>query len=430
MSGLRLRTAHIFRALRSRNFRLFFVGQGISLVGTWIQHIAMSWLVYRLTLSPVMLGVVSFSGQFPSFILSPLAGVWADKWNRHKILLVTQSLAMLQALLLTMLTYTGQIEVWQLVALSIFLGCINSIDIPARQSFLIELVEEKKFLSNAIALNSLMFNAARLVGPAIAGLLLAYTSEAGCFLLNTLSFSAVLLSLMAIRLGRVEPQREGAPVWERLREGVRYAFGFAPIRRILMLLGAINLIGTGYAVLLPVFAREVLRGGSGTYGSLVTSAGVGALLATVLLAARKNVLGQARMIGIGAALFGAGLATVSATNEIWQCVPLFVLIGYALISCTASCNIILQTVVEDDKRGRVMSFYTMAFMGTMPIGSLLAGIVADWLGVGQTLVLQGVCGIGIAVLFMLQLPSFHESVHTVYRKNGIIPAETPPGVGV
>jgi MFS family permease len=415
----------IFRTLRYRNFRLFFFGQSISLIGTWMQQVAMSWLVYELTNSPFYLGVVAFSSQIPSFVLSPLAGVFADKWSRHRILIVTQTLAMVQAFVLAVLTFSGRIEVWQVLVLSLFIGCVNSLDIPARQSFIIEMVERKENLSNAIALNSLMFNAARLVGPAIAGLIIAYTGEAVCFTLNGVSYFAVILSLLVMNVKAQEKAPGNPHVWEKLREGFVYAYGFFPIRQILIILSVMNLMGSSYSVLLPVYTKEVLGGESGTYGFLVASAGVGALLATIFLARRKSILGLGRMIGVASGIFALGLAAFSLSRIFWLSSLLLAFSAFWLMTCLASCNIILQTIVDDDKRGRVMSLYTMAFMGTMPIGGLLAGALAGKFGVTDTLLVASVCCIGGAIAFTAKLSSFREAIRPIYGKMGVIPPIQP-----
>jgi MFS family permease len=416
----------IFHSLRYRNFRLFFFGQSISLVGTWMQQVAMSWLVYEITRSPLYLGVISFSSQIPAFLLSPLAGVYADKWNRHRILVVTQTLSMVQAFVLAALTFSGRIEVWHVLVLSLFIGCVHSLDIPSRQSFIIEMVERKENLSNAIALNSLMFNAARLVGPAIAGVIIAYTDEAVCFSLNGISFLAVIFSLLAMKVRSQEKTPGNSHIWEKLREGFVYAYGFFPIRQILIILVVMNLMGSSYSVLLPVYTKEVLGGDSGMYGFLVASAGMGALLATIFLARRKSVLGLGKMIVVASGIFGLGLAAFSLSRVFWLSSLLLAFSAFWLMTCLASCNIILQTIVDDDKRGRVMSLYAMAFMGTMSIGGLLVGALAGKFGVTDTMLVASICCIGGALVFAAKLPSFREAVRPIYGKMGMIP-QMPPG---
>ena len=417
----------IFRALKYRNFRLFFVGQGLSLIGTWIQQIAMGWLVYRLTNSPLLLGVVGFAGQIPTFILSPFTGVMADRWNKRRILIITQALSMVQAFILAVLTLTGNVAIWHIIVLSIFLGCINSLDIPARQSFIVEMIEEKKNLSNGIALNSFMFNGARLIGPSIAGILIAVVGEGICFLINGISFFAVILSLLAMKIKKHEKSKEDSDIMVRLKEGFSYAFGFIPIRFILMLLSIISLTGMSYAVLMPVFARDVLKGGPHTFGILVSSAGVGSLIATVYLASRKSVLGLNRMIPLSAFVFAIGLMAFSLSQSLLLSSVLLAITGFGIMTNMAASNIILQTVVDDDKRGRVMSFYTMAFMGMAPIGSLLAGVMASRIGAVNTLMIGGVVCICGAAIFASKLPIMREKMHPVYRKIGII-SEVASGI--
>ncbi len=419
----------IFRTLRYRNFRLFFFGQTISLVGTWMQAIAMGWLVYRLTNSPFLLGVVGFSSQIPTFILAPFAGVLADRMNRHRILLVTQTLSMVQAFILAALVLTGTVHVWHLIALGMFLGCINAVDIPVRQSFIVEMVERKENLGNAIALNSLMFNAARLIGPSIAGLLIALVGEGLCFLINGASFIAVIISLLEMDVKERKADIDNVSVMEKLKEGFLYAFGFVPIRLILLLLGVISLMGTSYAVLMPVFARDVLKGGPSTLGFLMAAGGIGALASTIYLASRKSIVGLGRMIPISSGIFSIGLIAFSLSRNLWVSLIMLAMAGFGLMTHMASSNTIVQTIVEDDKRGRVMSFYTMAFIGTAPFGSLLSGIIASRIGATNTLILGGTCCISASVLFATRLPLLTRMIHPIYRKIGIIP-EIASGIGV
>ena len=419
----------IFRTLRYRNFRLFFAGQGISVVGTWMQQVAMGWLVYRLTSSALLLGVVGFASQIPTFVLSPFAGVIADRANRHRLLIITQTLSMVQALILAALTLTGTIQVWHIITLGFLLGCINSLDIPVRQSFLVELVEKKENLANAIALNSLMFNSARLVGPSIAGIVVAVFGEGICFLINGISFLAVIWSLALMKVLPRQPRHKDTRILDGAREGFTYAFGFAPIRFILSLLGVTSLVGMSYVVLMPVFARDILKGGAQTLGFLVASAGVGALIATVYLASRKTVLGLGRLIPISASTFAAGIMLFSLSRNLWLSMALLAVAGFGMMANMAACNTILQTVADDDKRGRVMSFYTMAFMGVAPLGSLIAGALAGRIGVTATLVIGGSLCIAASAVFATKLPAIRALVHPIYRKIGIIP-EVASGVNV
>ena len=418
----------VFRTLRYRNFRLFFAGQGISLVGTWMQAIAMGWLIYRLTNSPLLLGVVGFASQIPSFVLTPFAGVIADRMNRHRILIFTQTLSMIQAFILAALTLTGKVAAWHVIVLGAFLGCVNSLDIPARQSFIVEMVEKKENLGNAIALNSLMFNAARLIGPSIAGLLIGFVGEGVCFLINGLSFIAVIASLLAMNVKERKIKSDDSNVLENLREGFSYAFGFVPIRLILFLLGVISLMGMSYTVLMPVFARDILKGGPWTLGFLMAASGVGALGATVYLASRKSIVGLGRLIPIAASTFAVGLIVFSMSHTIWLSMLLLAIVGFGFMTHMAVSNTIVQTIVEDDKRGRVMSFYTMAFMGTAPFGSLLAGVLATRIGASNTLIIGGISCILASVFFATKLPLLTKLIHPIYRKIGIIP-EVAAGIG-
>jgi len=394
----------VFRTLRYRNFRIFFLGQSVSLVGTWMQYVAMSWLVYRMTGSAFMLGVVGFASQFPAFILSPFTGVLADRHNKHKILILTQALALLQALILAILAISGHIQVWHIIVLGIFLGCVNSLDIPARQSFILQMIEEKENLGNAIALNSMMFNVARLVGPSIAGILIAIAGEGACFLINAVSYIAVIASLIAMdnEIKIRKDKKVNYDIFKDLKEGFDYAFGFKSIRAILLLLGIISLMGMSYAVLMPVFAKDVLGGGPHTLGFLMAAVGVGALVGTLYLASREKTISIDRTLPISAGIFGIGITAFSFSHNIWVSLFLLFIAGFGIMVQMAASNTILQTIVDDDKRGRVMSFYTMSFMGMAPLGSLLAGGMATRFGVGNTLVISGICCIIAAVIFAMR----------------------------
>jgi MFS family permease len=419
----------IARALAHRNFRLFFFGQTISLIGTWMQQLAMTWFVYDLTHSPFLLGVVGFSGQIPTFFLAPVAGVLTDRWNRHRTLLATQSLAMLQAFLLYGLTVAAlddQAKVGAVIGLSILLGLVNAFDMPTRQAFLIDMIERQD-LPNAIALNSSMVNAARLVGPSVAGLLIAAVGTGMCFLLNGLSYLAVLAALLAMR---VAPRPRGVrhpPLLRGLREGFVYAFGFRPIRAILLLLGLISFTGVPLALLLPVFARDVLQGGPDTYGFLAAASGLGALTGGLYLASRQTVLGLGRVMALTAGLFGLGMIGFSFAAVLWLSWLLLLPTGFCMMVQMAASNTVLQTLVDEDKRGRVMSFYTMAFMGMAPLGSLLAGALADRIGAPWTVRLGGLACVGGAVLFALRLPALRALARPVSQRAGILP-EVATGV--
>jgi MFS family permease len=412
----------MLRALQHKNYRLFFSGQTVSLIGTWMTRIATSWLVYRLTGSAMLLGVVGFAGQMPSFLLGPFAGVLVDRWNRHRLLVVTQVLAMLQSLALGILTLTGVITIWQIIALSLFQGIINAFDMPARQAFVVEMVEKRDDLANAIALNSSMVNAARLLGPSIGGLIIAATGEGWCFLLDGISYLAVIASLLAMKItSRMIKPRNGANSWQQFREGWSYVSGFPPIRNVLLLLALVSLVGMPYTVLMPVFANEILHGGPNTLGLLMAASGVGALTGALFLAARRSVLGLGKFIPLSAAMFGAGLIAFSFSRLLWLSLLLMVITGLGFMVQMAVSNTVLQTIVDEDKRGRVMSFYTMAFMGTAPFGSLLAGSAAERIGAPYTLMLGGLGCILGALWFAKTLPDLRRDVRPIYVRIGILP---------
>jgi MFS family permease len=417
----------IFRSLKYKNYRLFFGGQSVSLIGTWIQRIAMPWLVFRLTDSTFLLGVVGFASQIPTFLLAPFAGVLTDRWDRYHILIVTQILSMLQALVLALLFFIGVIKVWHIVLLSIMLGCINAFDIPARQALVVDMVEKKEDLGNAIALNSSMVNGARLLGPSIAGVLIALAGEGICFLLNGLSYLFVILSLILMKLKNQKSGIQNPNVLKELKEGFSYTFGFVPIKSIILLLGLISLVGMPYVVLMPVYVKEVLHGGSHTFGFLMGASGVGALIGAFYLASRKSVLGLGKFIPLSAGTFGIGLILFSFSHFFLLSLVLMIIIGLGMILQMATSNTILQTIVDDDKRGRVMSFYAMAFMGTAPFGSIIAGSAASIIGVPNTLIIGGIlCVIG-AILFARRLTDIRKLVRPIYVRLGII-SEVASGI--
>ena len=411
----RMAITFVLRALGHRNYRLFFLGQGLSLVGTWMQQVAMSWLVYRLTGSALMLGLIGFAGQVPTFILASFAGVLADRWNRRHMLLLTQVLSMVQAGLLTLLTFLGNVSPSNLMVLAIILGIVNAGDIPARQALVVDIIEDRRDLSNAIALNSLMFNGARLIGPTIAGIVIAVTGEAFCFLLNTISFFAVILALLAMRTGGRQ-KRQTESVIENLKGGYRYAYGFAPIRYLLLLLALISLTAMPYVVLMPVFAAHILGGGAHTLGFLMGASGIGALISATYLASRKTVLGLGKRIVFSTVLFGCSLIAFSLSRHLVLSLALMPLLGFGMMNAMAASNTIIQTVVDEQMRGRVMSFYTMAFMGTAPFGSLIAGSAADHIGAPYTVAASGVVTIIAGLLFSLRLPLIRRAARPIYTR--------------
>jgi MFS family permease len=415
------RLAFMVRALAHRNYRLFFAGQGTSLVGTWITRVATSWLVYRLTGSAAVLGVVGFAGQIPTFLLAPVAGVWVDRWSRYRVLVVTQVLSMLQSLALAWLAFAGTISVRRILFLSAFQGVINAFDTPARQAFVVEMVDDRADLPNAIALNSSMVNGARLVGPSVAGVLIAVAGEGWCFLLDGVSYAAVIASLLMMRLAPAKPRASGKRVLLELRDGFRYAFGFAPIRSVLMLVTLISLMGMPYTVLMPVIADQVLHGGPHTLGFLMGATGVGALGGAIYLASRRSVLGLGRVISAAAALFGCGLIAFSFSRTFAVSLALLVVVGFGFMVQLASSNTIIQTIVREDMRGRVMAFYTMAFMGTAPFGSLMAGGLASRIGAPHTILVGGFACIAGGIAFSRHLPRLRALVTPIYVERGILP---------
>ncbi len=415
----------IFRALSHRNYRLFFGGQGISLIGTWMQQIAMSWLVYRLTDSALLLGIVGFTSRIPTFLLASLAGVLADRWNRHHVLVITQTLSMIQAMILAILVLTGAIAVWHIIFLSLSLGLINALDIPTRQSFVVDMIEKREDLGNAIALNSSIVNGARLIGPSVAGMLIATLGEGMCFLLNGLSFIAVIFALLAMKITPKKREAQSSKVFQGLKEGFSYAFGFAPIRSVLLLLGLVSLMGMPFTVLMPIFVEKILHGGPQALGFLSGATGVGAIAGSIYLASRKSVLGLGRIIVISSNLFGIGLIGFSLSRLFWLSLLMMLLTGFGMMVEMASSNTVLQTIVEEDKRGRIMSFYTMAFMGMVPFGSLLAGTLANNIGAPNTVMIGGVACILGSVLFAKKLPSLRRIARPIYVEKGIISEELP-----
>ncbi len=416
------------RAFRHRNFRLYFGGQSVSLIGTWIQQIALGWTIYELTHSSWLLGLVSFAGQLPLFVLTPFAGVLVDRWDRHRTLIITQSLSMLQALALALVVSTHTLRVWNLVALNVLAGVILAIDLPARQAFIAEMVGSGRDLPNAVALNSFVINGGRMLGPAIAGLLLTIVSPAVCFFVNAISYLPVVGALGAMRLEKREPSPPQSTPLQELVEGVRYAAGFPPIWAILLLVALVSLLGLPYAVLMPIFAAEILHGDAHTLGLLMTAPGIGALLGTVYLASRKSIDGAGARVAVGATIFGAGLLCVGLARG--QTVSLIALgfVGLGTIVQLATSNTVLQTIVDDDKRGRIMSLYTTAFMGMAPFGSILGGALAHHIGVPLTFIIGGSLCMAGAVFFSTKIPVLRRMVLPIYARKGIIP-EIASGLG-
>ncbi len=381
---------------------------------------ATAWLVYRLTGSAMMLGIVGFASQAPAFLLSPLAGLLVDRWNRRRILIVTQTLAMVQSLALAALTLSGRITIPSLLGLSIFQGMISAFDLPARQSLVIELIENKEDLGNAIALNSSMFNAARLLGPSLGGMVIAAFGEGWCFLIDGASYLAVIAALLAMNIQPRAEISEKTDIIKELREGWAYAYHSKPIRSIILLLSLASLVGTPYAVLMPIIAGKVLQGGAHTLGFLMTSAGAGALLGALWLASRKSVVGLATIISKATVVFGLGLIAFAFSRALWISIAFLAVTGWGYMVLVASSNTILQTIVDDDKRGRVMSLFIMTFLGASPLGSLLAGILSEKIGVSNTIFICGLFCLGGAVWFYRELPEIRLAIRPIYTRMGIL----------
>lgn len=418
----------LIRALRYRNYRLFFIGHGTSLIGTWMTQIAISWLVYRLTGSAFLLGLVAFAGQIPSFILTPIAGVLIDRWNRRKVILFTQFFAMTQSFALAILTVTGSIKIWHVIALRIFQGLVNSVDIPARQSFIVEMVEDKNDLANAIALNSSMFNGARMIGPTIAGIIIALTGEWLCFTLDGLSYIAIIVALISMKIKPRTIESKHKRLVDGLKEGADHAFGFLPIRAILIMVALLSVFGYPYLVLMPIFARDILHGGPNTLGYLMGATGLGAVCGAVFMASRKSVLGLGKIMTFSITTFGTGIILFSLSRNLYLSIGLLLVTGFGMMVQMASANTLLQTIVDDDKRGRVMSFYTMAFMGMAPFGSLLAGSIAGSLSAPASNIIGGSVCLVAVVIFAKNLPRLRQLVYPIYARMGIIP-QVADGLG-
>jgi MFS family permease len=424
------RHAHAWRALRHRNFQLFVGGQSISLIGTWMTRVATGWLVYRLTGSALLLGTVSFCGQIPTFLLAPFAGVWVDRLNRRHVLIWTQVLSGVESLALAGLTLSHHITIPWILALSSMQGIINAFDMPGRQAFLVQMVEDRKDLGNAIAINSSMVNMARLVGPSLAGVVIAVSSEGYCFLIDGISYLAVIVSLLLMQIKVSDTKRATTSMLHQLEEGWTYVANFVPIRTILSLFAIVSLMGMPFVVLMPIFAARVLHGGPHTLGFLMGAMGTGALFAALSLAARKSVLGLGSMIARSAGIFGIGLIGFGLSHFFWLSIAMMLVAGYGMMQGMAASNTVIQTIVPEDKRGRVMSYYTIAFVGMAPFGSLLAGTMAHAIGAPVTVILNGVVVLIGAAWFATRLPAVRDAIRPIYRQMGILPPEIDPGIPV
>jgi MFS family permease len=397
------RIPQMLRALRHRNFQLFFGGQLISLIGTWMDNIAEAWLVYRLTGSSLLLGTVAFAGQIPVFLLAPIGGMVADRWNRQRIVIATQACSMVLAGILAILTLTGRVTVWEVVVLAALMGAVNAFDIPARQAFLVDMVGRED-LMNAIALNSSMFNGARVIGPSIAGILVASIGEGWCFAANSISYIAVIAGLLLMHVNRALVEEPRVSPFEHIVEGFRFVWNTAPIRSLLLLLGLVSLVAMPYSVLMPIFAAKILHGDARTLGVLMGATGVGALAGALTLASRSGVQGLGRWVAMACASFGTVLILFSFSRSYFLSVVVLVPVGFSMMVQMASSNTLIQAMVPDRLRGRAMAVYSMMFMGMAPMGALLSGWSADHIGAQWTLALGGVCAIVGAVIFARNLP--------------------------
>jgi len=410
---------HTFRALRHRNYRLFFTGQGLSLIGTWLQQVAMGWLTYRLTGSAWLLGVVAFCANVGILLFSNVSGVLADRIDRRRGLLVTQSLMLVQAVVLAVLVWFGWIQTWHLIVLALWLGTCSAFDLPLRQSMYVHFIADRGDLANAIALNSMLVNTARVVGPAVAGVLLALTSEAVCFALNALSFVAVIVAILKMHWPADVRPGVASGWWASWLEGARYASGIKPVRALLVLVAALSWTITPYTSLMPVYAKDIFGGGPHTLGYLLSAAGLGALGSTAYLAGRSTVRGLGRDIMLGAATSGLALAAFSYMRIYPIALLLMVLVGGGTILAAASANTILQTIVDDRLRGRVASFYTLAFMGVAPLGNLAAGALAGLVGAPFTFALNGALAALAALWFRARLPMMRNALRPLYEELGV-----------
>lgn len=418
----KVRVHHLLRAMKHRNYRIFFMGEMVSLSGLWMQRVAMSWLVYRLTDSAFMLGAVDFIGQIPVFFLGMFTGVILEKMDLKKVIFICQGLSMAHAFSLAVLTLSGRVEYWHIIILSALLGVVNAFEIPARQAFVVHLVDKSEDLGNAIALNSSLFNVARLLGPSLGGLTIAAFGEGVCFVLNGLSYFATLFALMIMRLRECIGNCNGPSknVMEGLREGLLYVRGFSPIKYTLLALVVISFAGIPYLVLLPVFAREILGGGPQTLGFLMAASGIGALVGSILLALRRSPVGLARIMGLSMSMFGISVSLFSFSRSLLLSMFLMVLVGFAMVSSMVSCNTFIQTLVDDDKRSRVMSLYIVSILGIAPLGSLNAGGVATILGAPLTLAAGGLVCVATGIVLLKQYPKMLEDALPVYRRKNLL----------
>jgi len=404
-----------FRSLGSRNYRLFFTGQGVSLIGTWMQNVALNWLLFRLTGSPFMLGAATFAGQIPIFLLAPVSGVIGDRFDRRKILIAVQCASMAQAFILAGITLAGVVQAWHLLLLTFLLGVINAFELPIRQALVFDLLDDKRDLPNAIALNSSLFNGSRLIGPAVAGMIVAMAGEGICFLINAVSYLASISAFSAMKIKSAGREKRESRVFSDIKDGIKYAAVSTPVKELLILIALISFFGLTFPVLLPVFASDILHGNSHTFGLLVSSAGAGAFTATLYLASRNSIKGLGRIVNIALYAISIGFLIFSFSTVLYVSMAALFIVGFTSIVVIASCNTILQTVVDESKRGRVMSLYVMAFTGTAPVGGLIAGSISEVAGAPVTLAACGLCCMVIAVLFTVMLPGVMKSSKSFIR---------------
>ena len=420
-TGEKSRLQMLFRALHHRNFRLYFIGQCLSLPGSWMQMTAVSWLVWRLEHNAVLLGLAGFASRIPAFFLTPLAGVLVDRRSRHQLVILTQVLSMLQALALAALMFSGHVTAWRVILLSLLLGFIDALALPARQSFIVQMVDRREDLAGAIALNSSMINGARMVGPMIAGVIIAAAGEGFCFLLNGLSFIPGVATLLMMKVPPHQRVSTDKAILHHLKEGFVYAFGFPPIRALLLLVALVSLTGASFSQLLPIFAEQILHGGARTQGLLASAVGLGAMAGSMFLASRRSVHGLDTLIAWSPVVFGLGLFGMALSSTFWLTLAVMPVVGGGMIMQMAATSTLLQSIVDDDKRGRVMSFYSMAFMGTVPLGSLMAGSLVHLIGAPLTIFAAGLCCLAGALSFAAKLKTLRKLIHPIYVRKGILP---------
>ncbi len=410
---------NLLPTLHHRNFRLFISGQAFALIGFWMQSIAQSWLLYKMTDSATLLGLLGFASSLPILLLSPFAGIWSDRCNLHRVMFATQALEMVQAITLATLALSGNLQPWHIIVLSMMMGMLISIELPVRHAYLLELVGDKADLPNAIAVTSLMANCGRLIGPALAGVVIGWLGEAACFAINAVSYSAVIISFLFIRVTPTVRAGKHPALLQGMREGMVYVWRSRPIRSLLMLLTALGLLGTPYISLMPVLVREVFQGGADQMGFLVGSAGMGAVAGTLFLASRVSVRGLVQLLTYAALAAGIALALVAHVKLVWLAMPLLAVTGFGILVTSVSVNMIVQAIVDDDKRGRVMGLYTVSFMGMAPFGALAAGALADRVGVAATLTLAGICCAAGALTLALHQTAIRSELREAYTRLGI-----------